>query len=157
MVYLNSLHIVRAFIGMWVVLTLPRTHAVLDELTEDYKALKQIVVRKADESCQKAVRPLAYYSIVTCFTFVLDFLALAIGISTTELAEDLDVIGIVLTVVLLCKTYTGFDSYLVLWYISLKFMYPPDIWSNLGNIFRFGFDSTKWTSSGLFIPFREMA
>mmetsp|Transcript_24747 Transcript_24747/g.43594 ORF Transcript_24747/g.43594 Transcript_24747/m.43594 type:complete len:246 (-) Transcript_24747:19-756(-) len=150
LVYLSSLHIVRGVLGLWVVLKLPRTYTVFDDFTQDFRKFEDILSRKANESVRIAFRPLAYYSIVTCFALVLDLILLIANLSTVDTPDNVQLISFMLTMLFLCL-----DIYLILWYVSLKFMYPQEIWSNLGNFFRFGVDRSKWGSASSFAHLNE--
>jgi hypothetical protein len=97
MIWLNSLHIIRAMLGCWVVLSLPRTYALLEDMTSEMKSFKEYVKLKATEGSQKAMRPFAYYSIATCFTFILDFVAVVANMQEVDQLDNVEVVNLVIT------------------------------------------------------------
>jgi hypothetical protein len=97
MIWLNSLHIIRAMLGCWVVLTLPRTYALLEDMPSEMKSFTEYVKLKATEGSQKAMRPFAYYSIATCFTFTLDFVAVVVNMREVAQLDNVEVINLIIT------------------------------------------------------------
>lgn len=139
MLFLHALHIIRPLLAYSVLDKLPRSHEFYETLPDDLGQINHDVQVKMLEEFKKSTLPVTRYLIVSLFAIIFDLIALFV--ETGELGMDKDNIGPIFF--MLAVVFVSFDSYLGMWYYTLKFSFPEEVWRNLVTIARGSVDTAR--------------
>lgn len=149
MVFVHLPHLVRPLLGYYIILYLPRLHSVYEGFPEDLQGSNEIMKDKIFEQFAKASRVISFYLIVTGVAAVLDTLGIVVDL--TGLGGDANTS---VFYAIIAWVFIAFDSYLFLWYYSMKFHFPHEIWVSFWSLITRNVDDAKMLVKGFMGPRR---
>jgi hypothetical protein len=135
-IFLHVLHFIRPYFGCKLISSLPRSHEIFEELPSltDTPAMQPVVFAHF----QRGNRIASKYAIVTVICMVLDVVGCIISFTVINGDHNADLFYGLVAWIFLC-----FDSGLIFWYNTLRWMYPDEIWQNIRKVLRGGLSTTQ--------------
>lgn len=139
MILMHLLHFVRPYFTYQIILKLPRSHKILEELPEDIREGSDLAQQKVFDQFKSCTRPLAFYLVITCLGGLFDLVGLLVDLTGVAGEDNSSLYYAMVAWVFLCL-----DFYLVFWYYTLQWTYPEEIWKNLTSLAKGGIDEVKF-------------
>ncbi|CAG9334945.1 unnamed protein product [Blepharisma stoltei] len=125
----HFVHGIRPYFAYLTIQTLPKSYSILEGLPEDLKQVNQDIQTKLFDEFKYCSAPLTKYFIVSMCGLLLDLLTLLYDVKKMD-GDELSAAFFLFAAFI----YVSFDLFLPLWYYTLKFSFPEDIWVNLTKI-----------------------
>lgn len=118
---------------------------VYEILPDDLRQINHEVEAKLFDEFKYCSRPTTFYLIASTISAVFDIIALLITLGMLGGLDHITSFYFILAFVFLC-----IDFYLPVWYFTLRFQYPEDVWKNLSKIGKGTIDEARFYLEGVF-------
>ncbi|CAG9322030.1 unnamed protein product [Blepharisma stoltei] len=126
MIIIHILHLVRPYFAYKLLIAMPRSHQFYEKLPDDLSKITNDLQGKAYDEIRESSRQIAIYLAISAAAGVLDIIALLINFEKFYSHDTLAVVYFVLSFLFICT-----DFFLPLWYWTLQFTFPSDVWLDL--------------------------
>ncbi|CAG9329887.1 unnamed protein product [Blepharisma stoltei] len=145
MILLHFMHFVRPLLAYKLILSIPQSHKVYEQLPDDLRQVTHEVQVKLFEEFKQSTRPATFYLIASAVAAIFDFLSLFINLGMLGGDDYSTNFFFAVAFLFICT-----DFFLVVWYFTLQFTYPDDVWRNLMTIAKGTIDEAKFYLDGVF-------
>ena len=121
--FMHLLHIIRPYVGFRIIFRLPKTHLILEQLSDEPLKVQQEAVDLIVSQFKSASTFYSHYLILSGIAAVFDLMALLYNLSNTGGSMDSYVLYVNIAWIFL-----AFDVYFMLWSKSLMFTFPKSLW-----------------------------
>jgi hypothetical protein len=122
--FMHFVHVLRPYVARRIINLLPKTHDIVEQLSDDYEIAKTQAFELIVEQFKQASTFYSHYFILSAVGAVLDTLGLVYTLSKSGGPQDTYMFY--LTVAFL---FILFDCFIVFWSKSLIFSFPANLWS----------------------------
>lgn len=135
-ILLHVLHFVRPYLGLKLLSSLPKSHEIFEELPSltDTSTMHPVIFTHF----KRANSQMTKYLVVSGICFLLDIIGCIVSFIVLNDSHNSDLFYGFTAWVFLC-----FDSLLVFWYNTLRWMYPDDIWQNIRSLLKSGLSTAQ--------------
>jgi hypothetical protein len=123
LIFMHVVHLLRPYVAKRIISNLPKTHEILELLSEDYETAKTQALELIVEKFKSASTFYSHYFILSAIGACFDTLALVYNLSKS--GGEQDTYMFYLTVSIL---FIMFDFFIIFWSKSLIFSFPPNLW-----------------------------
>ncbi|CAG9326292.1 unnamed protein product [Blepharisma stoltei] len=138
-ILVHILHLVRPYLAYRLIMILPRSHNFYEQLPDDLGKIGDDFQGKAYDELRKSSGIAAQYLSVSAVAGLFDIIALLIGYGKFDNHDSMAATYFVLAFLFVCT-----DFFLPLWYLTLQFTFPEDIWFDLVTIARGSLEKMKF-------------
>jgi hypothetical protein len=135
-IFLHLLHFARPFLGLKVISSLPKSHDVFEELPSltDASSMQPVIFAHFKRANSQMTR----FLVVSAVCILLDVIGCIVSFVVINDRHNADFFYGIVAWIFLC-----FDSLLVFWYNTLRWMYPDAIWQNFRGIMKSGLGDAR--------------
>ena len=123
--FMHLVHIIRPYIAMKIIISLPRTHVILDRLPQDPSTAPNEAVDEIMGQLKKSSIFYRNYLILSGISAVFDLLALLYNLSNAGGTADVNAYF-----VNVAWLFLAFDLFILLWAKTLAFSFPKELWNS---------------------------
>lgn len=136
-ILLHMLHFVRPFLGLKLIGSLPKSHEIFEELPSlsDSATIQPVIFAYF----KRANSQLTKYMVVSGVCIFLDVIGCIVSFIVLNDSHNSDLFYGFVAWVFLC-----FDSLLVFWYNTMRWMYPDEVWQNMRGLLKSGLSSVQF-------------
>lgn len=140
-IFLHILHFIRPFLGFKVLSALPKSHDVFEELPSLTNSTEMQPIIYAH--FKRAHNQMTKFIVISGICMLLDVIGCIISFIVLNDRQNSDFFYGIVAWLFLC-----FDSLLIFWYNTLRWMYPDAIWQNLRQMMKSGLSEVQSFLSG---------
>ena len=122
--FMHIIHIIRPYVALKIIINLPRTHVILDQLPNDPSKIQQEAVDIIMAQFKKSSTFYSHYLILSGISAIFDLLALLYNLSNTGGTADISIFYVNVAWIFL-----AFDLFVILWSKTLAFTFPKELWN----------------------------
>ncbi|OMJ65856.1 hypothetical protein SteCoe_37514 [Stentor coeruleus] len=117
--FMHIIHTIRPYVAFWIIFKLPKTHLILDQLSDDPIKAQSEATEIIQTQFKTSSVFYSYYLILSGISAIFDLIALLYNLSNT--GGDMNTYIFYVNV---AWVFLGFDLYVLLWSKSLLFTFP---------------------------------
>lgn len=121
--FMHLVHILRPLVARRIIKLLPKTHEIVEQLSDDYEMAKTQAFELIVEQFKQASTFYSHYFILSAVGAFLDTLALVYTLSKSGGPQDTYMFYLTVAVLFIL-----FDCFIVCWSKSLIFSFPDNLW-----------------------------